>query len=1384
MSFADFKRNQTEGGTSTQPTQGGFSAFKQKAKQATANAPSLSERAAGNREKIIGNVQFQRQQTLIPEERERVVEETISPFVERARKQFPNVSRDRIGQATLAGLEVKEPPSNLDFGQSKAPRRSETTGLLTQLGAPATEVLIEDTLVGGLDLLKKEFTEGISILTDRAKKVAQSDTPLSELKKQLSTTASQTYGGFKGLVQEGFREFNEFGKFVTGRGEDDIAPIVSQRMLTTGETAEEARQALFGSPEPLKPTFQLIRDGAAEELKKRGASPSEQAVMPYVLGVLGTGLVGADIFYPDPSDFVSSRRLVQRATDSIDISDTRKILREEMPNVDDQVRESLAGPLTQTTSVKETRQVLDDFKATQTAVQKARQSNDAEAFRRSLADNEKSVIKDQMKSSEDEFFDLANQPARQARQTPTPETPANVSPELVEQARKAKSADEFVKAGVYSPARDSVARNQIRTAISQNTTLKNIDDLVENPQNPPIDKSTVNIRAEDIREGKRPYILIEDNQIIDGHHTYLAYKKEGVKEVPVVTKSQLTDLYNQVNAGARQTADLPELPKLRPQETAPVRPRGQASERLNMPTSKSPMDEKTIVQRRRAFVRDLRDRFGLTDSQLRKLSNNQDIRLMSNHGFKRFIDNMEQKAVEVAETRQAKMELMDLIEKKNFVREDQYRRAKQLPTIDNMTQEQLHQYAEALEQFQTGDVFMTQRHIEVMDRTDLKGARTMREVKERLVKSVEQETGQKLTIEELEKAVDFGAIDKQMNKMRSDVQLANTNPFLELVVKRVQAKQIDAQARFLEVQTKTNELARAANKSRKLGVTGKVKQFFIPKHTEIIRYLEAPINEKELYAKHLTPEELDYANYVSQYYTDAYNHLIKIKELYGSDYVNSYFTHTRKGFLEEWSDNGIINAVRNFWKTNKEDQAIASIIDQDTGDILAKSKFFRNTLNRTGEIDPSQNLTRVFLQYANLLETKKGLDAIIPEITVYTESLTPRDLTKKGLEKNRELKTFMNKYLNNKKGRRENFGGHVTQSGPLDIGLRLTNAFLGLWDLGGNLVAATAAVAGEIAMTYVSLGPVAMSKAVYRRTVDLGTRRLGLSKGKNILKEAEPFIGRNFWTEIMEADQQFGERAIKGTFAPFSQATVEMNKIHLLGSISKAEWKAGKLSPERLAEMRLDAGRWRDMGRDVKGIFGSTSVGQATTKYKGWAIPIVTTNYGNAISLSKKLKNKQFGEALTSRELKEFRRITELTIAVTFVGSYLLSEEEDETFIGQMKARAYQELLTVYGAMDPNLFTSVRLASFIDNLARNLWNVLQLEQYQRDSRWGYEGDLKGLRGFQRQFTPRIVEQFSDGSVVNSSEESSSGGGLPGLPKLPSTSGGGGGLPELPKLPKL
>jgi len=747
----------------------------------------------------------------------------------------------------------------------------------------------------------------------------------------------------------------------------------------------------------------------------------------------------------------------------------------------------------------------------------------------------------------------------------------------------------------------------------------------------------------------------------------------------------------------------------------------------------------TVSAERKSYVRFLQDQFQLTDGEIKKLTFGRDLQRMGESEFNGFIRGMENRAMQMQNTKQAKWELNALIEDKHFDKVENYRKAQDLPPVSQMNEAQLRQYAKSLEGFSVGDEFLSPRTLETISRTELGSVKTMREVRVHLWEELKKNPEFKdIKLEDLENMT-----STTLDSMRYDTALAEANPFYNLVVKRTQTEVMRGKASFLKVQAETNRLTAAANKSRNTSIFSKAKQSLVPKQKEIVRYLEAEPEAKEAAMKALTKEELDLAVHMEQYYRGALDHLIAIEELRGSRYADAYFTHTKKQFLESWSDDGLINAVRGVFQAQKDAAQVAKIIDQDTGQILSKSKFFKYTLRRTGEGEASNNATKVFLDYVEQMERKKMLDRVIPEIEVYTQALTPKGLTEKGLELDRSLKTFINKYLNNKKGRRENFGGLLEQGGKLDVTLRLGNIVVSIKDLGFSVLSQTAAVVGESVVTYVALGAKGVAKGAKRRVWDAGLKGYIDPNAAKIIKEAEPFIGRNVWTELAEPNISLGEKGLNAMFIGFAQSSVEMNKIFLLSRMTKAELRAGKLSSARLAELRLEAGRWRDLGADVKSIYGATSAGAAVNKYKGWAIPIARTTAKNLTTLATRIKSGKLKGIITSREMQETIREVQATALIFYVGSQAMQDNDEDTFAGKWYARIQLEALTIIGAVDPRLFVGEpRLLSFLTKLTDNLVELAMWSEYKTDGKDFKEGDLKGLTAIQRQFTPSAFRQFA------------------------------------------
>lgn len=962
------------------------------------------------------------------------------------------------------------------------------------------------------------------------------------------------------------------------------------------------------------------------------------------------------------------------------------------------------------------------------------------------------------------------------------------------------------------------------------------------------------------------------------------------------------------------------------------------------------------LRSRRQTISGIKFRYNLSPSEVRKtqeaaqkemkdLAIPDDPRFMTKDEFSEYVKQMEIAARDIELRRNERGMVKAIIDQKELKNTENLREAMGLPTLSEMTLEELGRFEKVLNKFRDGDEFLSKRTLEVIDRTALKGARTVRQVQEFLSQEIKRVLGRDVKPSELGELT-AGAGDY----LRWDTSLAESKPFYGFMVNRAQKHIMEGEANFLRIQSRIEDLAKKAKKSRvkynankikqlkkqlrgertglqaiaakskdfksfkektgellyhgsketydelkpsqligsmgenqlpgiylspdyatsayyagrgrapgevrfkgkllevenfkslkdkygatdfsantrqsiakkvvadgydgvklkqggeaneiivfntkaikteaqlkkiwdesqlpidktaikkrmkDLGWRANAKQKIIPTYSRIINYLEARGDDKEMWFKTLTKEEQEYAKFIRNYYNHAYNYLSYINELHGSRYIDAYFTHVRKGFLEKWSDDGFVSAIKNMWDAQKEDMAIANIIDSDTGKILPKSKFFQYTLKRTGEGEVSQNLTRVFLQYSKLLERKKMLDKMVPELDVYTSSLTPKELTQRGLEMDRTMKEFVNNYLNNKRGRRFNYGGIVKQNGPADIMIRSGNTLVSFMDLGLNFLAGSASMVGEQVANFVALGNRGTFKGFKRRIWDTGMKRLVDPKAADILKQAEPFIGRNIWTEIAEVDKPIFEKAMQTMFGMFGQSSVEANKIYLLGSLTKEELKAGKISAQRMADLRLETGRWRDMGASVKSIVGATSPGSAYTKYKTWAIPIMRTTIDNLTKTAARLKKGNFKEALTAKETKELMRAVEVTALAIVVGNVIASEEDQDAPLAKLRARIKQEALTILGGVDPTVWLATpRLYSWMQQLAGNLKKIALLEEYKTDSKYGDKGDLKGIGGLKQMFTPGFIRQFiPDAPKKSTKEESKTGTKLDDLNRL-------------------
>ena len=739
---------------------------------------------------------------------------------------------------------------------------------------------------------------------------------------------------------------------------------------------------------------------------------------------------------------------------------------------------------------------------------------------------------------------------------------------------------------------------------------------------------------------------------------------------------------------------------------------------------KAQAEIKELTQRRERLQAS-RDFLGLSDDDIRKVSR-KDIRFMQKDEFSDFLNNLEAKSTQLVEDRQLKNEIVSQIQNKELKKVDNLRQFLEFPKLEDMSAEQLKQFNDALIPFQKGDEFLSLRKLQTVDNTELKGIRTLREAKERLAK--------KLNVPLIElNNIKVSPLDR----FRYDTALARRNEFYRLLVDETNQSMLAAEKRFLELKQEINNLTKKARTSSKRSLIEKA----VPTDNKVWDWLSTPemgekasdITKSDI-LKEMTPQEIDLANYLQVRFAEFRDYLLEHKTL--EKYRSNYIVHIRRGFLEAWKEDGLLNAFKEVFAQYKLEEATFKILDDDTQNILPLEKFFQFAMRRTGELKPSKNVAQAFLAYSRAFLKKQALDRIVPELDIYTYSLTPRRLTPRGLEMDRTLKKFVNEWINTKKGRVTSFGGLIPQGGAIDIGLRGIKSFVTLLDLGLNIPVGLTVQIGEQVTNFVSLGSRQYAQGIFR---------MNTAKGKRVVEKYKNFVGESPWRTLSEASDTIGDTFNKGLFSLFHDAQTRANKGFLLGSLSPEEWATETLNDERLALLKRELGRYRVVS-GAKSIWGATSAGGIALQYKTWAVPILSSTLDNISQLGQMIGKRQFAKAIKSKNFHELFRATMVTLGSVLIVGSLWGDDDDKSFIGKIKAKAYRDSLSVLGAIDPRFWTNpTRVGQFLENLGKSITQIILLKKYKTK-----EG-FKGVEGLKRTLTPTAAKQIFGGKEETKKE---------------------------------
>jgi GNAT superfamily N-acetyltransferase len=666
----------------------------------------------------------------------------------------------------------------------------------------------------------------------------------------------------------------------------------------------------------------------------------------------------------------------------------------------------------------------------------------------------------------------------------------------------------------------------------------------------------------------------------------------------------------------------------------------------------------------------------------------------------------------LVERKKARAEVASVLQEKQLEKEQYIRQLNKLPAFSKMTTEQLKSYAEILRGYDKGDEALAPERIAALKGTVLEGVETTGEARAKAA----QLTGQPVE--------DFQNVRVPL-KARAipDPQLREWFPALRPFVD-LAGETSEKGERLAEIVRDRNEtLAAEAIRERRAlqGAGTRVADFFAPQQSEVMAYLEAKEpGDVTAAAERLTPAELKWAGFLKAWFGTAEGYLVK-KEGMESRFSGAYAPHVNKGWpeiLRDLKSQGIAASLKEFLPQAQGKNA--DFVDAQ-GDVLGSNKFFKQSIFRTGALDPSKNVVEAANHYISDFYRKAALDQIAPVLDTLARAMkAPPEETGLAPKENEamtsSLQDFVKAYANNKKGINNSAGAVGEMLAPA---LRMSQTLAAVHYIAANY--ALQIIKGSVAIPvteYMALGT-DLFKAKGLKFTD---------QGKAILSKYESFTGKSPWQEVGRpgADAQDFARAL--AYGGFGMAHKAAMGDLLLGSMTKEEFAAGTISDARLNQIRQEAGRWMDLSRSAS-IMGSSTVGKTFTQYKGWAIPPTLTLAEDARALARAVAGKG---KMSDVQVRETLRLVSLAAMAGTVGTIATKDMEDDSFRGQAIHYLRRAVGSVWRGLDPPFFFSAAGPGYVAKLANDLHLLGTLERDKND-------ELKGVKALKKDLTPRLVK---------------------------------------------
>lgn len=804
----------------------------------------------------------------------------------------------------------------------------------------------------------------------------------------------------------------------------------------------------------------------------------------------------------------------------------------------------------------------------------------------------------------------------------------------------------------------------------------------------------------------------------------------------VSTRNKLRELRRQI-AGARKDKKLNQAVLRDIERKLKLRKRYLETKDLyvGMGIGRGKKEQMKMIHKRGRVVSNIQQLFSIGDKKAKDIIGGigkQKIHLMTERQFDDFVVEFYNRAENMHNRLTAQEEVMAIIAEHQYSKWENLQKAMGLPALTKMTEEQAQSFLEVLSRYQFGDVFLTQRDLETIHRTNWGEIKTERE----LLGKIKDKMG--FGVQELKTLS-----GRDVNEYTSWIRLARKHPFYNwLIGKRVEAV-IQSEREYTAIEEDINHYARVARHSRHklMGLGERVSDLAVPTDDIVFGYLEAENKEQYAKEKKMTTEELAFAQHLIIQYHNAYEYL---NSEYGMRERKHYMTHIRRSFFEALKEEGIMPAFREILASHKEEEAAFEILDDKTGNTLAFEKFFGYALRRSGALVPSKNVVRSSLGYFHALAKKRSLDKFIPEAMIAVQAhkavigTTEKGLTKKTLEK------FVKEFLNDAKGRKIKF---ITRQGSSeDIAIRAVISLTAIKYLGLNLAPAIGNVLGDFTAIFWELSLREQAHGVARTL-------LHPLQAHEINQQFRYFTGRNPIVELF--DQKYGlpERLKKSLMTLMGIASFQTHKFFLRAKMTDEEFRTGVLEDARLKDIALSLARVKPNQFYVKSLAGNTTAGNAIFQFGTWAIAITNTILSDGGEVLKLIAARDPKKILTSREAQKLLKFAIMAGILVWLTSLIEVDDDDYTLWGRTIRSIKQNLNTLIEALK---FTTdiTNYGLIIKEIV--LWGtalkqIYTQEQYKTDG-VGYEiGDPKWIRTGKRIITPSMLRQFLHNEKGNAKE---------------------------------